>query len=138
MSAYVESWEPAIEAESITNSTTSSRVPLIIKDLKLKWISPREARFSISSDYRVEYQRPFNYGDYVCIQNHNLLANPKSRYFELDESKTVTWVAHGRINNSDDEDIVKIVFPENTMLPETPLSNKLCYLEVIPLQITFK
>ena len=138
MSAYVESWEPAIEAESITNSTTSRRVPLIIKDVKLKWISSREARFSISSEYRVKYQRPFNYGDYVCIKYHNLLSNPKSQYFELDESKTVTWVAHGKINSGDEEDIVKIVFPDNTMLPETPLSDKLCYLEVIPLQITFK
>ena len=61
ISAYVESWEPAVEAESITNSTTSSRVPLIIKDLKLKWVSPTEAQFSVSADYRIKYQRPFSF-----------------------------------------------------------------------------
>ena len=138
MSAYVESWQPAVEAESITNSTTSSRVPLIIKDLRLKWVSSREAQFSVSADYRIKYQRPFSCGDYVCIQYHNLLPNPKSQYFELDESKKITWVAHGRIVSGDDDEDVKIAFPENTILPETPLSDKLCYLEVIPLQVTFR
>ena len=138
ISAYVESWQPAVEAESITNSTTSSRVPLIIKDLRLKWVSPTEARFSVSADYRIKCQRPFSFGDYVCIQYHNLLSNSKSQYFELDESKKITWVAHGRIISGDDDEDVKITFPENTILPETPLSDKLCYLEVIPLQITFR
>ena len=141
ISDYVASWEPAIEAESITNSTTSSRVPLIIKDLKLEWISSREAQFPLSADYRVKYHRPFDYGDYICIQYHNLLANPKSRYFELDESMKVTWVAHGRINgiiSDDGEENVKMIFPENNILPETPIFGKLCYLEVIPLQITFR
>ena len=138
MSAYVESWRPAVEAESITNSTTSSRVPLIIKDLRLKWVSSREARFSVSADYRIKYQRPFSFGDYVCIQYHDLLSNPKSQYFELDESKKITWVAHGRIISGDDDEDVKIVFPDNTILPETPLYDKLCYFEVIPLQITFR
>ena len=147
---YIASWQPAIEAESITNSTTSSRVPLIIKDLKLKWTSPRQAKFSIRADYRVKYHRPFNYGDYVCIQYHNLLLNPKSKYLELDENKKVTWVAHGRIISEDriisddriisgdEEEDIKIAFPENTILPGTTLSDKLCYLEVIPLQITFR
>jgi len=141
ISDYVQSWVPAIEAESITNSTTSSRVPLIIKDLKLEWISYREAQFPLSADYRVKYHRPFDYGDYVCIQYHNLLSNPKSRYFELDESMKVTWVAHGRINgiiSDDGEENVKMIFPENTILPETPIYGKLCYLEVIPVQITFR
>ena len=138
ISAYVQSWQPAVEAESITNSTTSSRVPLIIKHLRLKWVSPIEAEFSVSADYRIKYHRPFDFGDYVCIQYHNLLSNPKSKHFELDESKKVTWVAHGRIISGDDEEDVKIVFPENTILPETPLFDKLCYLEVIPLQITFR
>ena len=141
ISDYVQSWQPAIEAESITNSTTSSRVPVIIKDLKLEWSSPREAQFPISADYRVKYHRPFDYGDYVCIQYRNLLLNPKSQYFELDESKKVTWVAHGRINgkvSDDEEENVKMIFPENTILPEAPIFGKLCYLEIIPLQITFK
>ena len=138
ISDYVESWQSAIEAESITNSTTSSRVPVIIKDLRLKWVSPREAHFSVIVDYRVQYQRPFDFGDYVCIQYRNLLPNPKSQHFELDESKKVTWVAHGRIVSGKDEEDVKIIFTENTTLPETPLSDKLCYLEVIPLQITFR
>ena len=138
ISTYVESWQSAVEAESITNSTTSSRVPLIIKDLRLKWVSSREAQFSVDARYRIEYQRPFEFGDYVCIQYRNLLSNPKSQYFELDESKKITWVAHGRIISGDDGEDVKITFPENTILPETPLSDKLCYLEVIPLQITFR
>ena len=138
MSAYVESWEPAVEAESITNSTTSSRIPLIIKDLRLKWISSNKAQFSVSSDYRIKYQRPFSFGDYVCIKYHNLLSNPKSQYFELDENKMITWVAHGRIISSNDDEDVKIEFPENTVLPTTPLADKLCYLEVIPLQVTFR
>ena len=138
MSAYVESWQPAIEAESITSSTSSKRVPLIIKDLRLKWVSPREAHFSVTIEYRIKYQRPFDFGDYVCIQYRNLLPNPQSKYFELDESKKVTWVAHGRIVSGKDEEDVKIVFPENTTLPETPLSEKLCYLEIIPLQISFR
>ena len=138
MSDYVESWQSAVEAESITNSTTSSRIPLIIKDLRLKWISSNKAQFSVNSKYRVKYQRPFDYGDYVCIKYHNLLSNPKSQYFELDERKMITWVAHGRITSGDDDENVKIEFPENTILPETPLADKLCYLEVIPLQITFR
>ena len=138
MSAYVKSWQPAIEAESITNSTSSKRVPVIIKDLKLKWVSHREAKFSVSADYRIKYQRPFDFGDYVCIQYHNLLSNPTSKHFELDENKRVTWVAHGRIDSSDDQEKVKIVFPENITPPEIPLTDKLCYLEVIPLQITFR
>ena len=141
ISDYVQSWVPAIEAESITNSTTSSRVPLIIKDLKLEWISPREAQFPLSADYRVKYHKPFDYGDYVCIQYHNLLSNPKSRYFELDGSMKVTWVAHGSINgiiSDDGEENVKMIFPENAILPETPINGKLCYLEVIPVQITFR
>ena len=138
ISDYVESWVPAVEAESITNSTTSSRIPLIIKDLRLKWTSSNKAQFSVDSKYRVKYHRPFDYGDYVCIKYHNLLLNPKSQYFELDERKKITWVAHGRIVSSDDDEDVKIVFPENTVLPETPLADKLCYLEVIPLQITFR
>ena len=74
---YVKSWQSAVEAESITNSTSSSRIPLIIKDLKLKWVPPREAQFSVDVNYRIKYQRPFNFGDYVCIQYHNLLLNPK-------------------------------------------------------------
>ena len=135
---YVESWQLAIEAESITNSTSSTRVPLIIKDLRLKWISPREAQFSVTSSYKIKHQRPFDIGDYVCIQYRNLLPNPKSRYFELDESKKVTWVAHGRIVSDYDSEDVEMIFPENTILPETPLSNKSCYLEVIPLQVTFR
>ena len=135
---YVESWQSAVEAESITNSTTSSRVPLIIKDLKLKWVSPREAQFSVTSSYRIKHQKPFDIGDYVCIQYRNILPNPKSQYFELDESKKVTWVAHGRIVSDDESEDVKMIFPENTTLPETPLSDKPCYLEVIPLQITFR
>ena len=138
ISAYVESWQPAVEAESITNSTTSSRVPLIIKDLRLKWVSSNRAKFSVSAEYRIKYHRPFSCGDYVCIQYYNLLSNPKSQYFELDESKKVTWVAHGRIVSVDDEEDVRIAFPENTILPETPLSDKLCHLEVIPMQITFR
>ena len=138
LSAYVESWKPAVEAESITNSTTSSRMPLILKDLKLRWTSSREAQFSVSADYRIKYQRPFDYGDYVCIKYHDLLSNPKSQYFELDERKKITWVAHGRIVSGGDDEDIKIVFPENTVLPETPLADKLCYLEVIPLQITFR
>ena len=137
MSAYVESWQQAIETESITNSTSSSRVPLIIKDLRLKWVSPREAQFSVSIDYRIKYQRPFDFGDYVCIQYRNLLSNPQSKYFELDRTKKVTWVAHGSIVSGYEKD-VKIAFPENTTLPETPLNDKLCYLEVIPLQISFR
>ena len=138
---YVKSWQSAVEAESITNSTSSSRVPLIIKDLKLKWVPPKEAQFSVDVNYRIKYQRPFNFGDYVCIQYHNLLLNPKlkkSRYFELDESKKVTWVAHGRIVNRKDKENVKIIFSESTTLPETSLSDIACDLEVIPLQITFR
>ena len=65
------------------------------------------------------------FGDYVCIQYHNLLSNPKSQYFELDESKKITWVAHGRIISGDDDEDIKITFPENTILPETPLSDKI-------------
>ena len=103
----------------------------------MKWVSPREAHFSVSVNYRVEYQRPFDFGDYVCIQYHNLLPNPKSQYFELDENKKVTWVAHGKIVSGKDED-VRIIFPESMIVPETPLSDKLCYLELIPLQITFR
>ena len=141
MSDYVESWQSAVEAESITNSTSSSRVPVIIKDLRLKWVSPREAHFSVSVNYRIEYQRPFDFGDYVCIQYHNLLPNPKlnkPQYFELDESKKVTWVAHGRIVSGKDEENVRIVFPENTTSSVNPPPDKVCYLEVIPLQITFR
>ena len=138
ISYYVDLWQPAIEAESVCNSTSCSRVPLIIKDLKLKWVSPREAHFSANNNYRIKYQRPFGFGDYVCIQYHGLLPNPKSQYTELDGSKKVTWVAHGKIVSDDDAEDVKIIFPENTTLPETPLSDKLCYLEVIPIQLTFR
>ena len=141
ISDYVKSWQSAIEAESITNSISSSRVPLIVKDLRLKWVLPKKAQFSVDADYRIKYQRPFDFGDYVCIQYHDLLLNPKlnkPQYFELDESKKVTWVAHGRIVSDKDQENVTIVFPENTTFPVTPSSDKVCYLEVIPLQITFR
>ena len=36
LSDYVMSWQPIVEAESITNSTSSKRVPVIMKELRLE------------------------------------------------------------------------------------------------------
>ena len=43
LSDYVELWQPVVEAESITNSTSCKRIPVIIKELHLEWTSRNEA-----------------------------------------------------------------------------------------------
>ena len=152
ISDYVSSWWPAVTAESITNSITSRRIPLIIKDLWLEWTSNCKAQFIITNyeDYKIKYQQPFSVEDYVCIQYRDLLPNPNSEDFQLDNNKKVTWVVHGRITK-DLHEKIEITFPENTIPPKVlfskcnnlstshlPISHKLCDLEIIPIQITFR
>ena len=150
ISHYVQKWEPAVEAESITNSITSKRIPLIIKDLRLVWTSTDEAHFNVTDyvQYKTRFQTPFSQNDYICVQYHNLLPNPSTKdyEFELDRSKKITWVAHGRIVKiiEDQEEChghIVIKFSKNTTPPDqmgVVLSAKPCDLEVIPFQVTFR
>ena len=151
MSNYANLWRPAVTAESITSSIRSKRIPVIIKNLQLKWTSSNEAQFLVADyeDYKIKFQNSFSINDYVCVQYRNLLSNPSSKYFELDSSKKVTWAAHGRIVEEDHGQI-KIAFSKNTAPPKiifsestsTPIyTNNIslsCDLEVIPLQVTFR
>ena len=141
ISHYIEQWKPAVEAESLTNSITSKRIPLIIKNLKLTWTSKDKAQLNYVN-YR---QKPFSHNDYVCVRYHNLLPNPSTKGydFELDKSKKITWVAHGRIVMIREEERHSFIieFSKNTTPPAhlgVILSQKLCDLEVIPFQVTFR
>ena len=144
ISHYVHLWRAAIEAESVTNSIFSKRISLIIKHLRLEWTSNHNrARFTVIDykDYKIKFQKPFSVNDYVCAQYHNLLPNPSSEEFELDRSKKVTWVAHGRIIMIEEYDIngeIKIEFSKSTTPPGISLSQMLCDLEIIPFQVTFR
>ena len=141
ISHYVKLWRPAIEAESITSSILSKRIPLIIKGLRLKWTSNNSrACFTAIDyeDYKIKFQNPFSVNDYVCAQYRNLLPNPGSEEFDLDRSKKVTWVAHGRIVMIEEHNKeIKIKFAKNTN-PPISLSQIPCDLEIIPLQVTFR
>ena len=142
ISHYVHLWQAATEAESVTNSIFSKRIPLIIKDLRLEWTSNR-AHFTVIDykDYKIKFQNPFSVNDYVCAQYHNLLPNPSSEEFELDRSKKVTWVAHGRIIMIEEYGIdgeIKIEFSKSTTPLGISLSQMLCDLEIIPFQVTFR
>ena len=146
MSHYAKLWWPSVTAESINSSISSKRIPVIIKKLQLDWTSKNEAQFIIPdyNDYRIRFQEPFSTYDYVCIQYHDLLPNPVSEDFELDHNEKITWVAHGRIVHELHGQI-KIAFPKNISPPTvifpgkiTSVSQKLCDLEVIPLQVTFR
>ena len=147
VSNYAKLWQPAVTAESITSSIRSKRIPVIIKNLQLKWTSSNEAQFLVADyeDYKIKFQNPFSINDYVCVQYRNLLSNPSSKYFKLDSSKKVTWAAHGRIVKEDHGQI-KIAFAKNTAPPKivffesssTPIYTLSCDLEVIPLQVTFR
>ena len=151
MSNYVSLWWSAVSAESITSSIRSKRIPVIIKNLKLKWTSSNRAQFIVTDyeNYKIKFQNPFSINDYVCIQYRNLLPNPSSKYFDLDSNKKVTWVAHGRIVKEEHGKII-ISFAENTAPPKTVFSAEstslpdhtnfslCCDLEVIPLQVTFR
>ena len=138
ISHYIKQWRPAVEAESLTNSITSKRIPLIIKNIKLTWISNNKAQLN----YR---QKPFSHNDYVCVRYHNLLPNPSTKdyEFEIDKSKKITWVAHGRIVMIREKECHSFIieFSKNTTPPVhlgIVLSQKLCDLEVIPFQVTFR
>ena len=145
---YVKQWRPAVEAESLTNSITSKRIPLIIKDLQLKWISNNKAQFTVTdyAYYKRTFQKPFSHNDYVCIRYHNLLSNPNTKdcEFELDRNKKITWVAHGRIVTirvTEHRGLIIMEFPKDTVPPnhlDVGHSQKLCDLEVIPFQVTFR
>jgi len=139
---YVKLWQPIVEAESITNSTSSKRVPVIIKELYLEWTSRNEAQFDIAPDFRIKFRKPFETGDLVCIQYRNLLPNSENFDLEPDKDKRVTWIAHGKIVGGSREQTIKIECPrDSTVLPITQdfsVTDKLCNLEVIPLQVTFR
>ncbi|XP_065891374.1 3'-5' exoribonuclease HELZ2-like isoform X2 [Dysidea avara] len=142
LSDYVKLWQPVVEAESITNSTGSKRIPVIIKELHLEWTSRNEAQFDVTPDFRIKFRKPFETGDLVCIQYRKLLPNSGKFDLESDKDKKVTWVAHGKIVGGSREQTTKIECPrESTVLPTTQgfsLTDKLCNLEVIPLQVTFR
>ena len=145
ISDYVKSWRPAIEAESIASSISSKRIPLIIKDLQLEWTSDNsKAHFTAIGyeDYKINFQNPFSVNDYVCAQYRNLLPNPHSEEFDLDRSKKVTWVAHGRIvmiEEHDEETKIEFSISKSTNPPpRISLSQLLCDLEIIPFQVTFR
>ena len=142
LSDYVKLWQPVVEAESITNSTSSKRIPMIIKELRLEWTSRNEAQFDVTPDFRIKFRKPFETGDLVCIQYRKLLPNSGKFDLESDKDKKVTWVAHGKIVGGSREQTIKIECPrESTVLPTTQelsVTDKLCNLEVIPLQVTFR
>ena len=76
------------------------------------------------------------------------MSNPstKAYEFELDSSKKITWVAHGRIvkiieDREERHGHIVIKFSKNATPPDhmgVVLSAKPCDLEVIPFQVTFR
>ena len=138
LSDYVKLWQPIVEAESITNSTGSKRIPVIIKELHLEWTSRNEAQFDITPEYRIKYQKPFDIGDLVCIQYRNMMPNDEKFDLKLDKNKKATMVVHGKITDIN-EQTIKLKFSESTILPMTlNISKFFCNLEIIPFQVTFR
>ena len=141
LSDYVKLWQPIVEAESVTNSTSSKRIPVIIKELRLEWTSRNEAQFDITPEYRIKYRKPFDIGDLVCIQYRNMMPNDGKFDLKLDKNKKATMVVHGKITVIK-EQTIKIKFSKSAILPMTldssNISKKFCNLEIIPFQVTFR
>ena len=136
LSDYVKLWQPIVEAESITNSISSKRIPVIIKELRLEWTSRNEAQFEVPPDFTIKYRKPFEKGDLVCTQYCNLIPNYEKFDFKLDKNKKATLVVHGKITGLK-EQIIKIKFSESTPA-SIKISKHFCNLEIIPIQVTFR